>query len=234
MNTQEQAPEQRPGPGRRHQDPYATALTNGRGSLYMRRADGGVLLSEVDRWCAEPDSADMTVLRRCNGAVLDVGCGPGRLVTALNSRGHLALGIDTSPAAVARTMCSGGRALCRSVFERLPDEGLWNTLLLMDGNIGIGGDPQLLLARIRTLVAPLGSLLLVEAAAIDVDEQLQVQFDDGCGRLGRPFPWAGIGLPALRRKATVTGWQPGNDWQASDRYFLELHPARGHHPTPRE
>ncbi|WP_347239705.1 class I SAM-dependent methyltransferase [Streptomyces lydicus] len=169
----------------------------------------------------------MTVLQRCTGAVLDIGCGPGRLVAALRARGHLVLGIDTSRAAVHRTEHTGGRALCRSVFERLPGEGFWNTALLMDGNIGIGGNPQTLLARIGTLVAPTESLLLVEASADDVDEQLQVQFDDGRGRLGRPFPWAHVGVPALRRKAAATGWQPGSYWKVADRHFLELRCSRG-------
>ncbi|MGP8298303.1 class I SAM-dependent methyltransferase [Streptomyces inhibens] len=223
MSTEEHAPGQQPGPAPwPGEDPYAQALKDGRGPLYMRRMDGGVLSSEVDRWCATPDPADMSVLRRCKGAVLDIGCGPGRLVTGLRALGHLVLGIDISRAAVARTADTGGAALCRSVFERLPGEGLWNTALLMDGNIGIGGDPQALLERIGTLVAPDGSLLLVEAATRDVDERLQVRFDDGRGHLGMPFPWARVGVAALCRKAAATGWQLGEHWAIGGRHFLEL------------
>lgn len=233
MSAQEHAPDPRPDSAPRHEDPYATALKNGRGPLYMRRGDGGVILSEVDRWCGAPDPADMTVMQRCKGAVLDIGCGPGRLVTALSARGHLALGIDTNRAAVDRAEGTGGRALCRSVFERLPGEGLWNTALLMDGSIGIGGDPQALLTRIGALVAPAESLLIVETAADDIDEQLQVQFDDGRGRLGSPFLWARVGVPALRRKAAATDWQPGEQWRVAGRHFLELRrPAFGPAPCP--
>ncbi|WP_432146566.1 class I SAM-dependent methyltransferase [Streptomyces sp. bgisy084] len=231
MSTEEHAPEQPLGSGPRHEDPYAHALQDGRGPLYMRRMDGGVLSSEVDRWCAAPDPADMSVLRRCKGAVLDIGCGPGRLVSALRALGHLVLGIDISRAAVARTADTGGAALCRSVFERLPGEGLWNTALLMDGNIGIGGDPPALLERIGSLVFPRGSLLLVEAASQDVDERLRVRFDDGRGRLGMPFPWARVGVAALRRTAAVTGWQPGEHWSVGDRHFLELKRSAGSRPA---
>ncbi|MFI1200189.1 class I SAM-dependent methyltransferase [Streptomyces sp. NPDC020883] len=235
MSTDEQTPEPRAVPESRHEDPYAQALARGRGPLYMRCTDGGILLSEVDRWCAAPDSADRSVLRRCHGAVLDIGCGPGRLVGALRARGHVVLGIDISHAAVARTEHTGGPALCRSVFDRLPGEGLWNTALLMDGNIGIGGDPRALLARIGSLVAPYGTLL-VEAAPEDIDERLDVRFDDGRGRLGRPFPWARVGLPALRRKAAATGWQTGDHWTLDDRHFLVLRRPHGtgsdHGPAP--
>ncbi|MFG2095874.1 methyltransferase domain-containing protein [Streptomyces sp. NPDC048612] len=231
MSTEEHAPELPPGSGPLHEDPYAHALRDGRGPLYMRRMDGGVLSSEVDRWCAAPDPADMSVLRRCKGAVLDIGCGPGRLVSALRALGHLVLGIDINRAAVARTADTGGAALCRSVFERLPGEGLWNTALLMDGNIGIGGDPPALLERIGSLVTPRGSLLLVEAAAEDVDERLRVRFDDGRGRLGVPFPWARVGVAALRRTAAVTGWRPGGHWSVGDRHFLELKRSAGSGPA---
>ncbi|MFE1176890.1 methyltransferase domain-containing protein [Streptomyces sp. NPDC058773] len=173
----------------------------------------------------------MSVLRRCKGAVLDIGCGPGRLVNALRALGHLVLGIDINRAAVARTADTGGAALCRSVFERLPGEGIWNTALLMDGNIGIGGDPPVLLERIGSLVSPRGSLLLVEAASQDVDERLRVRFDDGRGRLGMPFPWARVGVAALRRTAAVTGWQPVEHWSVGDRHFLELKRCAGSHPA---
>ncbi|AJC60783.1 methyltransferase domain-containing protein [Streptomyces sp. 769] len=226
MSTDEQAPEPGAGPRARPEDPYAHALAKGRGPLYMRCTDGGILLSEVDRWCAAPDPADLSVLRRCQGAVLDIGCGPGRLVSALRARGHVVLGIDISDAAVARTEHTGGIALCRSVFDRLPGEGLWNTALLMDGNIGIGGDPRALLARIGSLVAPDGTLL-VEAAPQDVDERLSVRFDDGRGHLGNPFPWARVGLAALRREAAVTGWRTGDHWTLDDRHFLALRHRQG-------
>ncbi|SCE54965.1 Methyltransferase domain-containing protein [Streptomyces sp. DfronAA-171] len=120
-------------------DPYAAALRAGRGPLFLRRADGWLLPLEVERWCAAADRADRAALDRCEGRVLDVGCGPGRLVAELAGRGRTALGVDVSEAAVAHTGRLGGRAVRRSVFEPLPGEGRWGTVLLMDGNIGIGG-----------------------------------------------------------------------------------------------
>ncbi|MFE0509096.1 class I SAM-dependent methyltransferase [Streptomyces sp. NPDC058964] len=227
-------------------DPYARALRTGRGPLYLRRTapcapgTAELLPLDVERWCAAPDTADMDVLRRCTGPVLDVGCGPGRLVAALAARGVPALGVDISPAAVARTRRHGGAALRRSVFDPLPREGRWGTVLLMDGNVGIGGDPVALLVRLRTLVRP-GGRLLVEAADDDVDEHLTVRVEDAHGRHGRPFAWARVGTTALLNAAAAARWTLTGRWIADGRAFVELHrrnpgldmlsPADGQHLT---
>ncbi|MFD4247996.1 class I SAM-dependent methyltransferase [Streptomyces sp. NPDC058525] len=202
-------------------DPYADALRAGQGPLYLRRHDGWLLPLEVERWCAEPDAADDTVLSRCTGHVLDIGCGPGRLVAALAGRGHTSLGVDVTPEAVARTVRAGGSALCRSVFAPLPREGGWGTVLLMDGNIGIGGDPGALLRRATELTAPGGSLL-VEVAAADIDERVEVYVEDGTGGRGACFWWARLGTRALCSEAKAAGWTPYDTWQAAGRHFVHL------------
>ncbi|MFB7176224.1 class I SAM-dependent methyltransferase [Streptomyces sp. NPDC056257] len=202
-------------------DPYADALRAGQGPLYLRRHDGWLLPLEVERWCAEPDAADGTVLARCTGPVLDIGCGPGRLVAALAALGHTALGVDVTPEAVARTVRAGGSALCRSVFDPLPRQGGWGTVLLIDGNIGIGGDPAALLRRAAELTAPGGSLL-VEVAAADVDERVEVYVEDGNGGRGASFWWARLGTRALCAEAKAAHWIPYDTWQTAGRHFVHL------------
>lgn len=203
-------------------DLYADALRTGRGPLFLRRSDGWLLPLEVERWCAEADAADLEVLRRCEGAVLDVGCGPGRLVAALSSRGGRVLGIDVSEAAVARTTQLGGQALRRSVFEPLPGEGRWGTALLIDGNLGIGGDPQALLGRMSQLLVPGGLLIAETVPGPDVDERVSVHVTDTRGAAGAPFPWARLGTPALLRHAGRTGWRAVDQWAAGGRSFVAL------------
>ncbi|MFD5202212.1 class I SAM-dependent methyltransferase [Streptomyces sp. NPDC058375] len=217
-------------------DPYANALRTGRGPLFLRRSDGWLLPLDVERWCSDAGSADLSALHRCEGPVLDIGCGPGRLVAELASLGHRALGIDVSEAAVARTRGLGGAALLRSVFDPLPGEGRWGTLLLLDGNIGIGGDPAALLDRAADLLGA-GGLLIAETAPVDVDERVRVRLDDGRGGLdGRaapaargaaaePFPWARIGTPALLRHARAGGWRTADQWGAEGRTFVSLRRA---------
>ncbi|MER6574010.1 methyltransferase domain-containing protein [Streptomyces sp. NPDC001093] len=205
-------------------DPYAAAVRTGRGPLFLRRTDGWLLPLEVERWCGRADQVDLEVLDRCEGAVLDVGCGPGRLVAELAARGRTVLGIDVSEAAVDHTIELGGQALRRSVFESLPGEGRWDTVLLMDGNIGIGGEPSVLLDRVAALLRP-GGLLIAETVPGHVDERARVQVVDTVGAAratGAPFPWARLGTPALLRYARRAGWRSVAQWSAGGRCFAAL------------
>ncbi|MFF4394499.1 methyltransferase domain-containing protein [Streptomyces sp. NPDC001480] len=208
-------------------DPYADAVRAGRGPLFLRRLpdtaeEPRTMPLDIERWCSPPDAGDRSVLRRCTGPVLDVGCGPGRLVSALAALGVPALGVDLSPAAVARTRRQGGAAVRRSAYDRLPGEGRWSTALLMDGNVGIGGDPVALLGRVHELVAP-GGCLLAEAAPQDVDDRFIARVEDARGRYGRPFPWARLGPMALLHAADATGWILTGRWTVGGRPFVELH-----------
>ncbi|MFI5755142.1 class I SAM-dependent methyltransferase [Streptomyces sp. NPDC051569] len=206
-------------------DPYTDALRTGRGPLFLRRADGRLLPLDVERWCAAPDGADLTVLDRCHGPVLDIGCGPGRLVAALAARGRPSLGIDVSPAAVEHTVRAGGRALVSSVFDPLPREGGWHTALLMDGNIGIGGDPVALLSRLADVVGAVGSLIVETAPAgmdPDLDERARVRVDNGNGTPGDAFSWARVGARALVGHGHAAGWTLLEEWTAEGRNFVAL------------
>jgi SAM-dependent methyltransferase len=186
--------------------------------------DGRTLpsLSELDRWQSPADEVDRLALSRCEGPVLDVGCGPGRIVTALAERGIPALGVDVSPRAVSLTTSRGASALRRPVEERLPGEGRWGSVLLMDGNIGIGGSPGSLLRRCAELVRPDGLVLVEVDPDDDLDETAPIVLRSSTGRRSTPLPWARVGTHALLRHAHTTSLLPTEDWRAGHRAFLTL------------
>jgi SAM-dependent methyltransferase len=201
-------------------DLYGAALTGARG-MRLEHDDGRVERLDVDRWVAAADPADRRLLDRCAGPVLDLGCGPGRLAAELAGRGVPALGVDLSARAVDLARGRGALAIRRDLFRRLPGEGRWRTALLADGNIGIGGDPERLLRRVRGLLAP-GGTLLVEVAAADVFRRGSARIVAEDGRASGTFAWAATGKPALLRLAVAAGWHPAEWWADTGRHFLAL------------
>jgi len=206
--------------------PYEHALLVG-APLALQTAEGRTVQLDVDRWLAPVDVGDETVLQRCTGPVLDVGCGPGRFASSLTQRGIAALGVDIADAAVTVARLRGTMALKRNIFDRLPGEGRWPTALLMDGNIGIGGDPGRLLRRLARVMAVRGQLL-VEAHTDDTaDEVLTVRFNQHGICVGPEFDWAHVGLHALLQHAHAAGYRHYDTWEAGGRTFAALSVSGG-------
>ena len=192
-----------------------------RPAVRLATADGRALALPVERWLGDATAGERHVLAAAAGPVLDVGCGPGRHLLALNRAGVPALGIDTSPEAVAIARRRGVSALVRSVFDRLPGAGRWGTALLLDGNIGIGGDPRALLRRVRALVAPAGEII-VEVGEGSGVETLAVRIEHGRGPRSEWFPWALVGAGALAEVADAAGLRAWRRWEVEGRCFVGL------------
>jgi SAM-dependent methyltransferase len=201
--------------------PYELSLMTADG-LGLHTEDGRVLTLDVHRWLAPTDAADRTVLVRCSSPTLDVGCGPGRFVAALNADGVAALGLDIAETAIALTRHRGLPAVLRSVFAQVPGEGRWPTVLLMDGNIGIGGDPGRLLHRVRQLLAPGGRVLAEAHQDRGADERLSVRFTQHGKPSGPEFDWALVGRDALCAGAAEAGYVVDEVWSAGGRTFVSL------------
>ncbi len=207
------------------QEPYDHALRDTERVLRLVAADGAETSPvDVARFLAHADAHDHDALARAHGPVLDLGCGPGRLVRAAILGGHLALGIDASSVAVGIAQERGLPVLCRSIFQGLPAEGTWGTAMLIDGNIGIGGDPVALLTRVAELVLGGGEGRVLVEAHPDAsrDRVFDAVVVDDLGRASLPFAWAEVGLEALRRCATRAGLTLVQHWTRGGRTFAEF------------
>ena len=189
--------------------------------LRVQRESGEPTLTvDVGRWSGPADDVDRLVVARCEGPVLDLGCGPGRMVKALTESGVAALGVDISAEAVALSMQAGAPALRARLEDPLPAEGRWATVLLIDGNVGIGGDVAGLLRRCRTLVAP-GGLVVCEvdpAPGLHEDADLLLHSE---GRIST-LPWSRIGADALGAVAARLDLWVAEEWSAGGRVFVAL------------
>jgi SAM-dependent methyltransferase len=196
--------------------PFDGALT---GSVcVLELADGETIDLPVARWHAPPDAFDHMMLARCAGRTLDVGCGPGRLTTALAERGVPALGVDISPVAVELTRLRGAPALCADVFGRIPAEGRWRHVLLADGNVGIGGDPAALLARVAVLLARHGTALVELDPPGTGLRRAAARF----AAHGTWFPRARLAVDAVGEPAVAAGFHVRSTAGAGGRWFAEL------------
>lgn len=172
-------------------------------------------------WGAPARPEELDLLRDMRGPVLDLGCGPGRLVAALAEMGTPALGVDASPVAVESARQLGAPVLQRSVFETLPGEGRWRSVLLFDGNVGIGGDPVGLLRRLHDLLAT-GGRALVEvdppgSPTLSADARIE-----RADEITDWFPWACLGADELDAVASDARLHR-REWRAvGGRWFAVL------------
>ncbi len=177
-------------------------------------------------WTREADSLDQSLIAQCVGSTLDIGCGPGRLSAALAENGHVVLGIDVVHEAVGQTRLRGVAALRRDVFDRLPGEGRWRSALLADGNVGIGGDPEALLKRVRQLLDPTGRVV-VEVASPGIPFTTHWAALECAGTRSRPFRWSVVGVDDVGDIAAAVGFGVASTHRhGEDRWSVVLEEPR--------
>ena len=187
----------------------------------VRRADGRVQPLPLARWLGPVDDADAAVLERVDGCAIDIGCGPGRHVAALQAAGHPCLGLDLSPVAVEITRGRGADAFRGSVFEDVPGAGAWDTALLLDGNVGIGGEPAALLERARELLAPGGAVLAELDPPGAWTGMTRVRLE-APGVVSEWFPWAQVSVDTVAQVAAQAGLEPDWTMRSGQRWFTAL------------
>lgn len=189
--------------------------------VLLRSEDGLAITMNLQRWLDSPAPDDERLLDRAVGPVLDVGCGPGRHVEALSARGIVAMGVDASAQAVHLAVSRGVPVLRRSIFDPLPGTGRWGTLLILDGSIGIGGDPGALLRRGGELLRRGGGMLIETERPGSASRTLTARLESrGCATDW--FPWALVSLDRLEVLAVERGLVIDHTWSGDGRWFARL------------
>jgi SAM-dependent methyltransferase len=175
---------------------------------------------DLERWDHPASDDELAVLGEVTGPVLEIGCGPGRLVAALAGRGVPALGIDVTDDATRRAVRNGAPVLQYSVFDRIPGEGRWPTVLVFDGSIGIGGDPVRLLARVALLLGPSGVVIAeVEPPGHTSTRGVAaLTMADGVP----PVPWASLGWDDVADVSARAGLCVQRTASRAGRWFVWL------------
>jgi SAM-dependent methyltransferase len=188
---------------------YDRALTGEQ--CWIRHDDGRLVKMPVRSWLGGKHADrrfDRAVVSLCQGPTLDLGCGPGRMVASLIERGIPALGVDQSATAVGLARRSGAPVLRRDVFEKLPGTGRWHTVLLADGNIGLGGDPWRMLRRSAELLKRGGHCVAEVDCQTNGVRMGWVRLESASAT-GPWFPWATVGVDSIARIAGEAGLRVG-------------------------
>jgi SAM-dependent methyltransferase len=97
------------------------------------------------------------------GHVLDVGCGAGRFMLNLRDKSFEVVGIDNSPGAIEACRRRGLRNVhVMPVQETNAALGVFDTILLLGGNLGLLGNPRegrALLAKLHEITSEQGRII---------------------------------------------------------------------------
>jgi hypothetical protein len=107
------------------------------------------------------------------------------------------------------------------VFGAVPGAGRYRTALLLDGNVGIGGSPSLLLHRTRELLAPGGSALveLDPPGAPTVRTRIRLEAH---GVVSEWFAWARVGVDGIGALADAAGLEHADTLAVGGRWIAVL------------
>ena len=91
-----------------------------------------------------------------------------------------------------------------SLWSQVPRAGTWRTILLLDGNIGIGGAPILLLRRAGELLAPGGAIVVETDPPGAPTTRVKVRLE-APGVVSEWFRWARVGVDGIAAVAARRG-----------------------------
>ncbi len=147
----------------------------------IRRSDGYLdeMPSPANYFDVNVSEPEAEALQYVRGRVLDIGCGPGRVLLHLQERGLEVTGIDNSPLVVEVARARGARDVrLMSLTELDFPAGSFDTALFFGNNLGIAGNLKAtrnVFRALRDVLSPEGLIIgqSLHATATDKPEHLR-------------------------------------------------------------
>jgi hypothetical protein len=99
--------------------------------------------------------------------------------------------------------------------------GRWSTVLLVDGNIGIGGAPLILLRRVAELAATAGRILVEVEGPAERSGLVELRLASG-DAVSEPFRWARLAVQDAGGVAAMAQLRVDELWEEAGRWFVAL------------
>ncbi len=125
-----------------------------------------------------------------SGPVLDLGAGAGRAALYLQTRGIDVTAVDSSPGAAEVCRLRGVRDVRLADLHELPEDREWAAVLLLCGNLGLGGSwdgNRRLLTELARRTAP-GALLVGDTVEPGDHADIRLRTSNGISRTATTTP----------------------------------------------
>lgn len=143
--------------------------------------DKPLVISHFFRDISDMPPLEYEALSRAFGRVLDVGAGAGCHTLALQQRGFDTTSVELSPMACRVLKFRGAQRVVNTDILDFHQSGFDTVLLLMNG-LGVARDEmglEVLLAHLKTLLNPGGSILADSTRLNDWDEHAVMELSEG-------------------------------------------------------
>ena len=193
----------------------------GRERLIARAEGGRARTLPIACWLGAPTMADESCCGMRSGRSSMLAAGPAVTCSRLRDAA-----CPPSASTSRRRRCEsrrarGAAAIEGSIFERVRGAGTWGSALLLDGNVGIGGDPVALLRRIGALLAP-GGRILVELARPGAASGRRRMRLELAAAASPWFDWATVSAADVAVLAGASGLDVRERWSVRGRWFAVL------------